>query len=127
MALNLTKIIPEFLDEKFFDKVIQHVEKDPNAKVSEFVITPGSKPGDNFGSAIFRAKLTFKSKFAKDGKHISVIIKTRPVLSPELAAWGDAAAKAPFFRNEMEIYGKILPEIQSLLLSAGDKDVLSPK
>ena len=127
MAVNLAANVPEYLDEKYFDKVVRHIEKDSNAKVSNFEINSAVKPGENFASAVFRAKVTFKSKFAKDGKTISVIIKTKPILGPELAAWSEIIEKAPFFRNEMEIYGKILPEIQSLLLSAGDKDVLSPK
>jgi hypothetical protein len=127
MAVNLAKVVPDFLDEKFFDKFIRHFEKDPSAKVSNFEVAPGSKPGENFASALFRGKITFKSKYAKEEKMISVIIKTKPVLGPEMAAWAEIIEKAPFFRNEMEMYGKILPEIQSLLLSAGDKDILSPK
>lgn len=126
-GVNLAAVVPDFLDDKFFDKVIRQAEKDPNAKVSHFEISAGSKPGDNFGSAIFRAKITFTSKYAKEDKTISVIIKTKPILGPEMAAWTEIMEKAPFFRNEMEIYGKILPEVQSLLLSAGDKDILSPK
>lgn len=127
MSVNLAAVIPEFLDEKFFDKVIRQMEKDPNAKVSDFEISEGSKPGENFASAVFRATVTFKSKYTTEYKTISVIIKTKPILGPEMAAWTEIIEKSPFFRNEMAIYGKILPDIQSLLLSAGDKDVLSPK
>lgn len=125
--VDLAAIVPDFLDEKLFNKVVAQVEKDPNAKVSSFEISPGSKPGQNFGSAIFRAKLTFKSKYAKEDKTISVIIKVKPILGPEMAAWTEIIEKAPFFRIEMSLYGKVLPDIQSLLLSAGDKDILSPK
>lgn len=127
MAVNLSAIIPDFLDEKFFDKVIRHAEKDSNAKVSEFTIDAAGKPGENFASAIFRSKITFKSKFAKDGKTISVIIKVKPILQGEFAAWAEIIEKSPFFRIEMDFYGKILPEIQSLLSAAGDNDILSPK
>lgn len=125
--MDLAKVVPAFLNQDFFDKVVREMEKDANAKVSEFEIAPGSNPGENFASAIFRGTITFKSKYAKDGKTISVIIKTKPVLGPEMAAYAEVIEKSPFFKNEIALYGKILPEIQSLLLSAGDKDILSPK
>jgi hypothetical protein len=127
MDLNLAKSTPDYLDEKYFDKVIRHIEKDPNAKVSSFEVTAGSEPGQNFGSALFRGKIAFKSKYSKDEKKISVIIKTKPILGPEMAQWAELMEKSPLFRTEMEVYGKILPEMQSILLSAGDKDILSPK
>lgn len=125
--VNLTEVVPSFLDQAFFEKVIRHAEKDANAKVSNFDIQPAMKPGENFASAVFRASITYTSKFVKEGKTISVILKTKPVLGPENAAYAEVIEKSPFFQNEMALYGKILPDIQSLLLSAGDKDILSPK
>lgn len=125
--VNLTEVIPSFLNQTFFDKVIRHAEKDANAKVSDFDIQPAMKQGENFASAVFRASITYTSKFEKGGKTISVILKTKPVLGPEFADYAEVIEKAPFFQNEMAMYGKILPDIQSLLLSAGDKDILSPK
>lgn len=125
--VNLTEVIPSFLDQAFFEKVIRHAEKDANAKVSSFDIQPAMKPGENFASAVFRASITFQSRFVKEDTTISVILKTKPVLGPEMAAYAEVIDKAPFFDNEMALYGKILPDIQSLLSSAGDKDILSPK
>ena len=125
--VDLTAVIPSFMDQVFFDKVIRHAEKDPNAKVSSFEIKPASDPGQNFASAVFRASITFKSKYTKGDKTISVIIKTKPILGPEMAAYSAIIDQAPFFQNEMALYGKVLPDIHSLLLSAGDKDILSPK
>lgn len=126
-VLNLAANIPPFLDQTFFDKVIRHAEKDVNAKVTKFELSAGSKPGENFASAIFRASITYKSKYTQGEKTMSVIIKTKPILGPEMAAYAEILEKSPFFRNEMALYGKILPDIQLLLLSAGDKDILSPK
>lgn len=123
--MDLAAVVPDFLDEKLFNKIVAQVEKD--AKVTSFEVSQGSKPGQNFGSAIFRVKIAFKSKYTQDDKTISVIIKVKPVLGPEMAAWSEIIEKSPFFRNEMNMYGKVLPDIQSLLLSAGDKDILSPK
>jgi hypothetical protein len=126
-ALNFAKSVPDYLDEKYFDKVVRHIEKDPNAKVSTFEVSQGSAPGQNFGSALYKGKITFKSKYSKDEKTISVIIKAKPIIGPELSEWAEMAENSPLFRTEMEMYGKVLPEMQSLLISAGDKDLLSPK
>lgn len=126
-GINLSAVVPSFLDQQFFDKVVRHSEKDANAKVSAFDIKPASKPGENFASALFRASITFKSKYCKEDKTISVIVKTKPVLGPEMAAYAATIENSPFFRNEMAMYGKVLPDIQALLLSAGDKERLAPK
>lgn len=126
-VLNLAKVIPSFLDQSFFDKVVRSMEKDPNAKVTQFDIKAGSKPGENFASAIFRCSMTFKSKFTKVDKTISVIIKTKPILEPEMADYAAILDNSPFFRNEMALYGNILPDIQTLMISAGDTEVFSPK
>jgi hypothetical protein len=125
--MDLAKIIPDWMNQSFFEKVVRQMEKDQQASVSNFDISAASKPGENFASAVFRASITFKSKFTKTDKTISVIIKTKPSLGPEMAAYAAILDAAPFFRIEMELYGKVLPDIQSLLLSAGDKDILSPK
>lgn len=125
--VNLTENIPSFLNQTFFEKVIRHAEKDANAAVSSYDIEPAMKPGENFASAVFRASITFTSKFVRDDKTISVILKTKPVLGPEMSSYSEVIERSPFFQNEMAVYGKILPDIQALLLSAGDKDILSPK
>mgnify|MGYP002655305108 CR=1 FL=1 len=125
--VDLTKNIPDWLDQIFFEKVVRQMEKDANAKVLNFDIAPAQKAGENFASAVFRGKITFTSKYAKEAKTISVIIKVKPVLGPEMAYYAEILDRSPFFPNEMALYGKILPDIQSLLLSAGDKDILSPK
>lgn len=124
--MNLAEVIPTFMDQGFFDKVVRQMENDPYAKVSSFELEPVMKAGVNFASAVFRGLITFTSKYTKEEKTISVIIKTKPVLGEEMTAYAEILDKATFFRNEMEMYGKILPDIHSLLSSAGDKDILSP-
>lgn len=77
-AFNFAKSAPSWMDDRFFEKVVREMEKDPQAMVENFSISAGSKPGDNFASSIFRAQISFKSKFTKaETKSISVIIKTQ--------------------------------------------------
>lgn len=115
------------MNQSFFEKVIRQMERDPKAQVTEFAITAGSKPGDNFASSVFRGSITFSSKFTKnESKSISVIIKTQMMVGLE-GAHGDFLKDSPLFRTEIEMYEKVLPEIQSLWLSAGDNDLLCQK
>lgn len=114
------------MDQSFFEKVVRHMEKDAQAQVEEFSVAAGSKPGDNFASSLFRASITFTSKFTQQKKKIiSVIIKTEMMQPMESMA--DFIKDSPLFRNEMEMYGTVLPEIQSLWLSVGEKDILCPR
>lgn len=120
---NFAKNPPKWMDQSFFEKVIRQTEKDPKAQVENFNLSAGSKPGDNFSSSLFRGLITFKSKYTKnESKTLSVIIKVQ-MSNTEF----DFLKDSPMFRNEMEMYGKVLPEIQSLWLSACDKNILCPK
>lgn len=123
---NFAKTSPDWMNQSFFEKVIRQSEKDPKAEVLGFDISAGSKPGDNFASSVFRASISFKSKYTKnDSKTISVIIKTE--LVETIPGLQDFAKESPLFRNEIEMYDKVLPEIQSLWLSVDDADTLCPK
>lgn len=123
---NFAKAAPAWMDQSFFEKVIRQMEADPKAELQEFVVSAGSKPGDNFASSIFRGSITFKSKFTKaESKVVSVIIKTE--MLEALPGLKEFVAESPLFRNEMEMYDKVLPEIQSLWLSVNDNDSLCPQ
>lgn len=124
-ALNFAKTVPEWMDQSFFERVVREMEKDSSATVENFKVAAGSNPGDNFASSIFRGNIDFKSKFtSNETKSISVIIKTQ--IASNLG-FHDYIKDSPMFRNEMEMYSKVLPEIEALLLSVGDKDLLWPK
>lgn len=114
------------MNQSFFEKVTKYMEKDHTAEVLGFDVSAGSKPGDNFASSVFRASITFKSKNIKtDSKTISVIIKTE--LVETIPGLQDFAKESPLFQNEIEMYDKVLPEIQTLWLSIDDADILCPK
>lgn len=124
---SFSQNIPSWIDQRFFEKIVQHMENDSEARVCDFNINAGSKLGDNFASLIFRSTITFESKFT-DGKEksISVIIKTQMASALGEEQY-DFLSESPLFQTEMDMYSKVLPEIQSLWLSAGDKDLLCPK
>lgn len=119
---NSARTIPDWMNQSFFERVIRHVEKDPKAEVFDIEIGAACKPGNNFASSIFRVKITFKSKFTKEAKTISTIVKIQPT-----HALIEGVTENWIFRNEMEMFDKVLPEVQALWLSVDDKSLLCPK
>jgi len=124
-AFNFAKEIPSWLNQELFDKAIQSHESDPQAKVNNFDIKAATAPGENFASAVFRAVIKFTSKYSKDEKEVSVIIKTQPVNVdiPGMEHMKDTR----LFDTEMTVYENILDKIQELISSVGYKDVMCPK
>ena len=95
------------------------------SKVFELIVGPGSKPGENFGSSLYRAFVEYTSKYTQDKTQLSLIIKIRP----DLSAWPvNYLEHAPdLFKTEMSMYARVLPQIQSLLLSVDDKCMMFPQ
>lgn len=121
--MKLARIPPAWLNQIFFEKVVKTMEKDPEAILEEFNVTPGSNPGDNFASAVFRASITFKSKRTNGSRTISTIIKVQPKYPPELAH----LLNFTLFKTEIAMYEEVLAEISGLWKSVGDTDVLCPR
>lgn len=100
---------PEWLNHSFFDKVIKH-HISSDAKVTEFTIQSGAKPGENFASDLFRASINYASE--SEAKSISVIVKVMPMKEE-----GDIDGKQ-LFLTEMKMYDDTLIDINRLLLNA---------
>ena len=124
-AVDFTKEIPSWLDQNLFDRAIQNYESDPQAKVNSFELVPALQPGQNMASAVFRGKVKFKSKYSKDEKEMSIIIKTQPVTIdlPFMAYMKDTT----LFETEIGVYTNVLGRVQELITSVGYKDVMGPK
>lgn len=115
------------MDKSFFEKAIRHSEKDAEAEVINFNVVNGAKPGEHFGSTVYKAAVTFKSKYTKDEKSSNFFIKGKPQYDIPAQLAGVEGMQTEVFRREMEMYGNILPQIQSLLKAAGDNETLSPR
>ncbi|CAO1366944.1 unnamed protein product [Diamesa hyperborea] len=116
---------PHWLNGPFFDKVIKSYTKDNEAKVVDFSIKPGSKPGENFASAMYRVDITFKKSFSQsDWQSMSVIIKTLPV---EDSMEKQLTDNSPLFKTEMKMYGETLVDVKAILKASGDNTQLFPR
>jgi hypothetical protein len=124
-SLDFVSSIPTWLDLDLFDRAIQSYESDPQAKVSSFDIKAATQPGENFASAVFRAIVKFTSKYQKDEKEVSVIIKTQPV-NVDLPGM-EHMKDTTLYETEIAAYTNVLGKIQELISSVGYKDVMCPR
>ena len=123
--LDFSKNVPAWLDRNLFDTAIRSFEADQHAKVNNFGIKPATKPGENFASAVFRAKINFTSNNQEGEKEMTVIIKTLPLCVdlPNMEHMNDTT----LFEVETSAYSNVLGEIQNLVTSVGYKDIMCPR
>ena len=123
--MDFAASIPSWLDQDLFDKAIRSYEADPQAKVNSFDIKAATNPGENFASAVFRATIKFTSKYQKNEKEMSVIIKTQPVSVdiPDM----EVLQETTLYDSEIAAYTEVLVKIQDLVNSVGYEDVICPK
>jgi hypothetical protein len=112
-----------WMNLEFFEQVIRGYEKDPSAIVHNFKVSPGSQPGENFSTVVFRVKLEFSSK-SGNNQEISMILKT---VSEKDGLKKDLMESNRNFETEIEMYEKVLPEVRNLWDFAGDEPVLFPR
>ena len=124
-AYHWGKTVSPWLNQEFFDKAIQSYESDPQAKVISFDIVAATQPGENFASAVYRATIKFTSKYSKNEKEMSVIIKTQPasIDKPDMEFLLDTT----LYDTEIAAYTEVLVKVQELIDAAGYDDVMCPK
>ncbi|XP_055389848.1 uncharacterized protein LOC129618852 [Condylostylus longicornis] len=116
--------IPNEFNEDFFNIILQNAIKIPNKStiINKVSITMGSSGGENYMSKIYRAKIDFNyynsKNNSKSNEIISIIIKHMPDLVK-------ATFLQRFYSNEIEIYTKILPIMESFFI--GENIKFGPK
>lgn len=120
---------PEFLDTKFFEKLLRKHKKNETIKLIYFEMGRATNPGDNFTSMIFRAGMDYTMKI-KDGKSTKIkdgiasfIIKVPPLVE---GTQTPQSIDASVFDTEIKMYTVTLPEIQRLMEVAGVEKLLTP-
>ncbi|XP_055695949.1 uncharacterized protein LOC129797409 [Lutzomyia longipalpis] len=114
---------PDFLNQEFFENVLQTSENDKALKITQLKLVPGTKPGDHFASIMFKAIISYTTK-GKTIEDRSLVIKTMPV---EEGIKRDMLKDMPIFDREIAMYTQVLPEMKRIMESIGDDEVLSPK
>ncbi|XP_016980508.2 uncharacterized protein LOC108045636 [Drosophila rhopaloa] len=110
---------PAWLNAQFLGEILSTYKKDPELKVTDLEITPGTAQGDHYASVMFRAKVEYTTSIGKFSK--SLIIKTMPEVE---GAKKDMLAESHLFETEIGMYSKVLPEFERILREAGDSTKL---
>lgn len=110
---------PSWMDELFFEKVLQKSEKDPNLSVSSCSLSPGSKAGDHVMSAVLRATVKYQSDGGEQ-RETSLIVKS-------LCDGHVRTHVEPLFETETIMYETVVPEMERLLRTVGADTEFGPR
>lgn len=112
--------IPDFLNKKFLEKCIENGLEMNCVEVVHFHVTPGSDPGENYTSTLYRTKVMYNQPLSR-GNTIHFIIKSIPI-DEALASM----EKYGFVDKEICVYQKLLPKLQTLL-QTNETNPVAPK
>ncbi|KAH8277123.1 hypothetical protein KR026_005632 [Drosophila bipectinata] len=91
-----------------FQDIFKHVE--PDVQIDAFELAQGSGRGDNYTAALYRINLSGKRQNL-DGSHHKWEQKVICKVMPESVVQREAYKSDKLFRNEVEFYTTILPEL----------------
>ncbi|BFF89757.1 uncharacterized protein DMAD_08436 [Drosophila madeirensis] len=115
-------IAPEWLTVEFLQDVLKEHFKEETLTVSELLVK-SAQVGDTaagFASEMHRATFNLQRGEAAKSK-FSVIIKDHPK-----GQTGAVAQRSKLFKREILSYKEVLPRVQALLESIGDKSKIAP-
>ncbi|EDW38444.1 GL12598 [Drosophila persimilis] len=109
----------QILSLEVFQELFKHVE--PDVEIDAFELAQGSDRGDNYTAALYRINLSGKRQSLDGSQHKwtqSVICK----VMPESVAQREAYKSDKLFRNEVEFYTTIMPELLKFQASKTGRD-----
>ncbi|EDX12484.1 GD19214 [Drosophila simulans] len=104
----------QILSLEVFQDIYKHVE--PDVQIDAFELAQGSDRGDNYTAALYRIKLTGKRRSLKWEQN--VICK----VMPESVVAREAYKSDKLFRNEVQFYNTIMPELLKFQASKTNQD-----
>lgn len=117
---NSDSRIPNFLNKKYLEKVLQAHEKSETIQIINFDIRPPIIEESHHASLLLRADVNYS--YHENVFNKRFIIKTM-LLNEEIAK---LMKNAEIYQREMIMYNRILPEYKKLLHSIHDSDQLYP-
>ncbi|XP_055856526.1 uncharacterized protein LOC129919607 isoform X2 [Episyrphus balteatus] len=118
---NKIFLVPNWLEEKLFANIVKN-DYGEASKITNFTVTPATKPGENSSSVMFRVTIDVD---LMDGctKTISFILKTNHNDDSMLSLLENLM----LFPKEQEMYGSIIPKFESLFEEAGKCVSFAPR
>lgn len=115
---------PKWLDQTFFEEVLQSYTKDPSVVVKDFQIKPGTNAGDHFASVMFKVTVNHTSE--KNGLAASEIKLIMKLMPSAEGLKKEMLKETPAFKSETRMYVEVLPKMESVLEDAGIKITFGP-
>lgn len=117
-------IKPNWMHGAFIKTLLSSFLKTKDVKVESFEFMAGSKSGENFASNMFKSKISYMIN--EKIYEISIVIKTVPDKNDNEGKV-ELIANSPLFKNEMEMYGKVLKDFKKVLDDSGEYQQLWPR
>ncbi|XP_030373641.1 uncharacterized protein LOC115623435 [Scaptodrosophila lebanonensis] len=99
----------QFLTLDKFREIFKHVE--PNVQINSFELAPGSGRGDNYTASLYRIHLTGQQQNLEDANESKWELNVICKVLPESVVRREAYKSDNLFRNEVEFYTTIIPEL----------------
>uniref|UniRef100_A0A336KL31 CSON009900 protein n=1 Tax=Culicoides sonorensis TaxID=179676 RepID=A0A336KL31_CULSO len=111
----------EIFKHEFFENVLRKQHCDQSITVTNITLEAALGKGENYASDIIRAKIQFKAGL-ENTRSAQYIVKAGMADT----SMQDMLEEYDVFHREIVVYDKILPVVESLLLSIKDKTKLAP-
>lgn len=103
---------PSWLSKSFFSRALRSYERDQTIEVQSLDITA---PDETKSRELFKVDVIYSSmKYRYNNKNIKLIVKTYPS-NARKENLEDSVKKSQCFKNEIQMYTKILPKMESIL------------
>lgn len=110
--------IPKWLNGEFFKKFLNNQYNNQITNIKILSVKPGTKPGSNFSSGLFRVKIEIESN--KKSEICSLIVKS----SVESF---DSFNELDAFGKEIKMYSELIPAFEGEFKRCGEEVQLSAK
>lgn len=113
---------PDWLNKEFFEDILRTYKRDSKVTLDEFLITPGTAAGEHFASIMFKVAVNFRTgKGAVE--EMKLIMKLIP---QEEGIKKEILKDMPWFKNEIRMYTRVLPEMERVLAQADINITFAP-
>ncbi|CAD7091491.1 unnamed protein product [Hermetia illucens] len=102
-------IPPSYLSRKFFKRSLEKGLAIEGIEIVDFQMTPGSQPGDNYTSTIYRARVIYNHVQSRSNK-ISLVIKSIPIDEAH-----SVIEEFGIVDKEINVYKELLPKLSKIL------------
>ncbi|XP_053697334.1 uncharacterized protein LOC128744380 isoform X2 [Sabethes cyaneus] len=103
---------PAWLNDSFLKQIISAARKDPSVSLCHSCkLHPGSKPGKNYASVLYRTTVHFRSARSHQEQAINLMLKTEK--------HSTVLRDRSLFETEIHMYREVLPAMENLLKNIG--------